>query len=110
MIFVLQAGRNRHEHIMEAIEIFGKEVLPEFAERDEAQRLAKAERLGPAIDAAMARRAEVYRPVDIGEYSFPALPKQWATANHNDRLEATLQRWADDRAAGVPDSGHYSHT
>ncbi len=110
VIFVLQAGRNRHEHIMEAIEIFGKEVLPEFAERDEAQRLAKAERLGPAIDAAMARRAEVYRPVDIGEYSFPALPKQWATANHNDRLEATLQRWADDRAAGVPDSGHYSHT
>ena len=38
LIFVLQAGRNRHEHIMESIELFGAEVLPEFAERDEAAR------------------------------------------------------------------------
>ena len=36
VIFVLQAGRNRHEHIMESLELFGREVLPEFAERDEA--------------------------------------------------------------------------
>ena len=72
VIFVLQAGRNRHEHIMEAIELFGREVLPEFAERDEAQVAAKAERLAPAIEAAMARRAEVYEPADIGDYSFPA--------------------------------------
>ncbi len=37
VIFVLQAGRNQHEHIMESIEIFGREVLPEFLDRDEAQ-------------------------------------------------------------------------
>lgn len=78
VIFVLQAGRNVHEHIMESIEIFGKEVLPEFLERDEAQVAAKAKRLAPAIEAAMARRAEVYQPKDVGDYSFPALPKQWA--------------------------------
>ena len=36
MIFVMQAGKNRHDHIMESIELFGKEVLPEFAERDVA--------------------------------------------------------------------------
>ncbi len=36
LIFVMQAGKNRHEHIMESIELFGAEVLPEFAERDEA--------------------------------------------------------------------------
>ena len=34
MIFVMQAGMNKHEHIMEAIELFAREVLPEFAERD----------------------------------------------------------------------------
>ena len=34
VIFVMQAGRNSHEHIMESIEIFGREVLPEFADRD----------------------------------------------------------------------------
>lgn len=32
VIFVLQAGRNRHEHICESLELFGSEVLPRFAE------------------------------------------------------------------------------
>jgi len=103
VIFVLQAGRNEHEHIMESIEIFGNEVLPEFLERDEAQVAAKAARLAPAIEAAMARRAEVYRPKDIGDYSFPALPKQWAKAMGSKELETTLNQWADDRAAGKRD-------
>jgi alkanesulfonate monooxygenase SsuD/methylene tetrahydromethanopterin reductase-like flavin-dependent oxidoreductase (luciferase family) len=103
VIFVLQAGRNRHEHIMESIEIFGREVLPEFLERDEAQVAAKAKRLAPAIEAAMARKAEVYEPKDLGDYSFPALPKQWARATGNEELETTLQRIADDRAAGKRD-------
>ena len=65
MIFVMQAGRNRHEHIMEAIELFGTEVLPEFAERaDEADR-AKDERLAGAVEAALARRAPA-READPG--------------------------------------------
>jgi alkanesulfonate monooxygenase SsuD/methylene tetrahydromethanopterin reductase-like flavin-dependent oxidoreductase (luciferase family) len=33
MIFVAQCGDRRHEHIMESIEKFGKELLPEFRER-----------------------------------------------------------------------------
>ena len=57
VIFVLQAGRNRHEHICESLELFGAEVLPAFKERDEAQVRAKAARLAPAVDAAMERRA-----------------------------------------------------
>ena len=103
VIFVLQAGRNQHEHIMESIEIFGTEVLPEFLERDEAQVAAKAKRLAPAIDAAMARRALAYQPKDIGDYSFPALPKQWAKATGNTDFEQNLNRFADDRAAGRRD-------
>jgi alkanesulfonate monooxygenase SsuD/methylene tetrahydromethanopterin reductase-like flavin-dependent oxidoreductase (luciferase family) len=56
MIFVSQAGRNRHDHICESLELFGEEVLPEFAERaDDAER-AKAERLAAAVDSALARR------------------------------------------------------
>ena len=34
-IFVAQAGDRKHEHIMESIERFGKEVLPDFKERHE---------------------------------------------------------------------------
>ena len=35
MVLVAQCGDRKHEHIMEAIEIFGKDVLPEFKERHE---------------------------------------------------------------------------
>ena len=30
MILLNQAGRNRHEHICEALELFAAEVMPEF--------------------------------------------------------------------------------
>ena len=37
MVFNAQCGARKHEHVMEAIELFGKEVLPEFAERHETK-------------------------------------------------------------------------
>jgi hypothetical protein len=58
VIFVLQAGNNQHEHIMESLEIFGTRIMPEFAERDAASREKKFRELQPAIDAAMARRVD----------------------------------------------------
>src|SRR4051794_9220910 len=80
MIFVLQAGRNRHEHIMEALELFGTEVLSEFAERADAADAEKDARLAGAIDAALARRAPardvdpdyVVKPLDSGPPAPPA--------------------------------------
>jgi alkanesulfonate monooxygenase SsuD/methylene tetrahydromethanopterin reductase-like flavin-dependent oxidoreductase (luciferase family) len=56
VIFLLQAGRNRHDHICESIELFAEEVMPEFAERADAADAARAERFAPAIEAALARR------------------------------------------------------
>jgi alkanesulfonate monooxygenase SsuD/methylene tetrahydromethanopterin reductase-like flavin-dependent oxidoreductase (luciferase family)/putative sterol carrier protein len=57
VMFVMQAGRTKHEHICEALELFGAEVAPEFAARADAADAARAERLGPAIEAALARRS-----------------------------------------------------
>jgi len=57
VIFVSQAGRNRHEHICESLELFAKDVMPEFKERAEKQEWLKMERLAPAIGAALARRS-----------------------------------------------------
>jgi hypothetical protein len=54
--FVMQSGNNRHQSICESLELFGKEVLPRFAEEAPARERAKAERLAPAIAAALARR------------------------------------------------------
>jgi len=38
--FIQQGGRNRHEHICEALDLFAREVMPEFKEH-EAGRLAR---------------------------------------------------------------------
>jgi alkanesulfonate monooxygenase SsuD/methylene tetrahydromethanopterin reductase-like flavin-dependent oxidoreductase (luciferase family) len=57
IIFVQQAGSNKHEHICESIELFAEQVMPEFVEGREEREREKMERLAPAIEAAMARRA-----------------------------------------------------
>jgi alkanesulfonate monooxygenase SsuD/methylene tetrahydromethanopterin reductase-like flavin-dependent oxidoreductase (luciferase family) len=37
MIFIAQCGDRKHEHIMESLELFAKEVMPEFKERHREQ-------------------------------------------------------------------------
>ena len=56
VIFVSQAGRNRHEHICESLELFAREVMPEFVEDEDEREKAKLDRLAPAMEAALARR------------------------------------------------------
>ena len=56
LILVSQSGHNRHEHICESLELFAKEVMPEFAEEEPERAAAKAERLAPAVEAALARK------------------------------------------------------
>jgi alkanesulfonate monooxygenase SsuD/methylene tetrahydromethanopterin reductase-like flavin-dependent oxidoreductase (luciferase family)/putative sterol carrier protein len=71
MILCLQTGRTRHEHIMEALELFAAEVMPEFAQRRPAREAAKAQRLGDAAPRALARRDP---PRELTEdYHFNAL-------------------------------------
>ncbi len=91
LIFVLQAGRNRHEHIMESIEIFGREVLPEFAERDPGLAEAKAERLRPAIEAAMSRRPDTTVPMPEN-YVMTALPRQMILDAGGDELIEEIEK------------------
>jgi hypothetical protein len=104
VIFVLQAGRNRHEHIMESLELFGREVLPEFAERDPGLSAAKAERLAPVVEAALARKADTAEPRELGDYTFPAIPRQWADASGSAEMREWLDKFADDQAAGRRDT------
>jgi alkanesulfonate monooxygenase SsuD/methylene tetrahydromethanopterin reductase-like flavin-dependent oxidoreductase (luciferase family) len=56
VILFSQVGRNRHEDVCESLELFARDVLPEFAARDEERARRKAERLAPAIERALARR------------------------------------------------------
>jgi hypothetical protein len=102
IIFVMQAGKNRHDHIMESIEIFGREVLPEFVERHEAQAAAKAEKWAPWWrrpwpDA----RGGPAMPED---YVMKALPKQMVDAIENERPSGGSTSLADNQATGKIDA------
>ena len=65
VIFVQQAGPNKHEHVCESLELFGKKVLPHFTDGREEAEAAKRERLTEACERALARRAPA-RTVDPG--------------------------------------------
>jgi alkanesulfonate monooxygenase SsuD/methylene tetrahydromethanopterin reductase-like flavin-dependent oxidoreductase (luciferase family) len=101
VIFNAQAGKNRHEDIMESIELFGREVLPEFAERAEAHEQAKAERLAPVIEAALARKpASDHPPLPTDDYAFPAIPRAIADRSGSDDFHTWLDGFAEKSAAG----------
>jgi Luciferase-like monooxygenase/SCP-2 sterol transfer family len=101
VIFVMQSGRNRHEHICEAIELFASEVMPEFAERADAADARRAERFAPAIEAALARREPprtsdpeyTIGPVASGPPAESTLAR--ATANGRPRIAALQELLAE---------------
>src|SRR3954451_11997187 len=62
IIFVLQAGANKHEDICESLELFAAEVMPAFAEGREEADKEKTARLESAVDAALARREPAREP------------------------------------------------
>jgi alkanesulfonate monooxygenase SsuD/methylene tetrahydromethanopterin reductase-like flavin-dependent oxidoreductase (luciferase family)/putative sterol carrier protein len=66
VIFVSQAGHNRHEHICESLELFAREVMPRFAEKAEAVESAKRARLAEACERALGRRVPARQ--SVGEY------------------------------------------
>lgn len=63
VIFIQQGGRNKHEHICESLELFAREILPEFRERDAAEVQAKREKLAPFIERAESR-IEKIKPME----------------------------------------------
>jgi alkanesulfonate monooxygenase SsuD/methylene tetrahydromethanopterin reductase-like flavin-dependent oxidoreductase (luciferase family) len=65
VILVSQAGHNKHEHIMQSLELFGKTVLPHFSDRVEDVEEAKVTRLAPYVADALSRRSPPQRaPAD----------------------------------------------
>ncbi len=66
IIFLQQAGRNRHDHICEALELFAAAVMPEFKAEAAAREAAKAAELAPFIARALARK-ERMRPLADAE-------------------------------------------
>ena len=55
-VFIQQGGRNAHQHICEALELFATDVMPEFRAREIEREKRKQEELAPFVEKAMARK------------------------------------------------------
>jgi alkanesulfonate monooxygenase SsuD/methylene tetrahydromethanopterin reductase-like flavin-dependent oxidoreductase (luciferase family) len=98
--FIQQGGKNRHEHICQSLELFGKEVLPEFDEREAARAKRKAEELAPFIEQAMARKQKMAPLAEDKIPSFVALGRQVAQTQLTPQQEEARRRMM--AAAQVP--------
>ena len=56
VVFIQQAGANRHEDIVESLELFAERVLPDFKARDAAHVAKKNERFAEATERAEGRK------------------------------------------------------
>lgn len=99
IIFVMQAGRNRHEHIMEALELFGKEVMPEFKDRQAKIEAEKRQRFAPIVEAAMKRRVDDAPPLPEG-YTITPMARGWLEQQGG---KGAVERMQKARATGEPD-------
>jgi alkanesulfonate monooxygenase SsuD/methylene tetrahydromethanopterin reductase-like flavin-dependent oxidoreductase (luciferase family) len=66
VIFLQQAGRNRHDYICSALELFAAEVRPEFEAQVAERERKKAETLAPFVEAALRRKVRM-RPLEDAE-------------------------------------------
>ncbi|HEX4712648.1 hypothetical protein [Phenylobacterium sp.] len=77
VIFLQQAGRNRHEHICQSLELFAAEVMPEFKAEVAEREARKAAELAPYIAAAMGRKRWM-KP--LADEDIPVVPASRARA------------------------------
>jgi hypothetical protein len=60
-----QAGQLDHDANCRSLELFASEVMPEFVDGEDERDAAKAERLAPAIAAALARKSYLPMPAEV---------------------------------------------
>ena len=99
------SGRNQHEHIMESLELFGREVMPEFQDHEAEVQRRKAERLAPTIQRVMARKpAEDHPPLRDPDYVVSAIPRAEADEGGSEKFH----KWLDEYAAKIAAGGDVS--
>jgi alkanesulfonate monooxygenase SsuD/methylene tetrahydromethanopterin reductase-like flavin-dependent oxidoreductase (luciferase family) len=86
VIFLQQAGHNRHPEILEALDLFAREVMPEFRPQVAEREARKRDELAPWIARALARKRAM-RP--LGDAEIPVVPASRARAEVN---QSTLDR------------------
>jgi alkanesulfonate monooxygenase SsuD/methylene tetrahydromethanopterin reductase-like flavin-dependent oxidoreductase (luciferase family) len=106
--FIQQGGRNRHEHICEALELFAADVMGEFKEREAERVKRKDEELAPFIEAALKRKsylppladAEIAPVIALGRQIAEQAAREGTALPPNPRREAWTQALRAGAAAG----------
>ena len=85
VIFLQQAGRNRHSQICESLELFASDVMPAFKSDVEAREARKRAELAPYVEAAL-KRKQWMKP--LAEHEVPVVRASVAQAQINQTREA----------------------
>src|SRR5262249_56827226 len=87
-----EGGKSRHEHICESLELFARDVMPEFKE-DEARRLGrKEEELAPYVEAAFKRKQYLEPLADADIPTYEALGSSIVQIDTSNMPEANRRR------------------
>ena len=100
--FIQQGGRNRHEDICASLELFAKDVLPEFKEKEEERQRRKMEELAPYLEQAMARKERMKALRDEEIPDVPALGRQIVETAQNITQEQMDQAKRMSQIGHVP--------
>jgi len=85
VIFLQQAGRNRHAQICESLELFASDVMPAFKADVESREARKRAELAPYVEAALKRKPWM-KP--LAEHEIPVVRASVAQAQINQTREA----------------------
>jgi alkanesulfonate monooxygenase SsuD/methylene tetrahydromethanopterin reductase-like flavin-dependent oxidoreductase (luciferase family) len=100
--FIQQGGKNRHDHICQSLELFAREVLPEFEAQEGARAKRKQAELAPFIEQAMARKKRMAPLAEEEIPSFVALGRQVAAKGPQLTPEQQAMRRRMLDAAQIP--------
>ena len=95
---IQQGGRNKHEHICEALDLFARDVMPEFKEKETQRQARKAEELAPYIEKAFTRKQRMKELTDDEIPNVVALGRQITQPTAD--AEASAKKWSE--TSGVP--------
>lgn len=99
IIFIQQGGRNKHEHICHALELFAKDVMPEFQKGERDREARKADELGPWIEQALKRKKWMAPLSEAETPQVLALGRQIVAQPTTEEMTAALTL---SKATGVP--------
>ena len=99
-VFIQQGGKNKHEDICDSLELFGRDILPEFKAEEEARMRRKEEELAPYVEAAFKRKQWLapLSDAEIPEYqAYGAMVAEIDPATLDETNRARVMRWRQMR-------------